>query len=266
MSLADFLKSFEAIIKFDNSNARNFRDIKFFNFTKNETNITNNVLNFNPKDMSDQELSQFLLKAKENGFTIAPADTKLLSLSETYESDSFKEDVLWFQGKIPQADLETLKSAFFLKQKLVNDEPTAEMKEGIRNRFGARGSTICNLFSAQYFKELIKPLYEACEIDTTLGRKTFDLYYETLIEDFPEALFISTWEPEGAVKGKVLSKMAYNKNYGIYKLHLHTVGKTNIKKVLSVAKSICEETPEFEFKITDDKGHYIRLTMFYKQS
>lgn len=159
-------------------------------------------------------------------------------------------------------DFSVLESAVYIKhlQENNNRVKIPKLKQQIRNKFGERGNTICNLYSASYFNKLIFPLYEELSKSPDFTIDNFKSTFDKLIRDFPLAIFIHRLMSVSEIKQKIRDRIETNKNYGIKKAHIHGIGKTNCENIKQAIKELEEEKYEFS-KSINEKNTIIIVTL-----
>lgn len=163
-------------------------------------------------------------------------DTKKL-LGEFKDVDSGSESqelISFFRGKIPPTDIEILRQAVFIKNKLDKREDVKHLKDGVVRQYGSRGRNICNLYSAGYFTAQIKPLYQELVSRPTFYQAEFDAAYERIVTESPYAIFVSNIMDEGEIVSEVKRKITVAKNYGIHYLNIHGIGRENVNNIIKI--------------------------------
>lgn len=162
----------------------------------------------------------------------------------------------FFKPIIPSNDYEALESALFLREKFHKREDVNKLKQDIRTRFGDRGNNISNLCTAGYFEELLMPLYNS-------SKEEFKRVYEDIVKSSMLALFVHSQMEDKEIPNKITEKLNISKKYGIKWIHIHGIGKSNVKKI---KRCIEEKKKFFDFfeKRIYDSEYIIVVQLLFK--
>jgi len=134
-------------------------------------------------------------------------------------------------------------------------------KQQIIRRFGQRGNTICNLYTAGYFHSIFLPLYDDLSKKDG-GIEEFKHTFDKLIRDFPLAIFINHLMTTDEVKTLIKNKVLNNIKYGIKRLHIHGINETNCKNIREAIKLLQEEREiSFTPTVIEEKDNIILVTL-----
>jgi hypothetical protein len=205
--------------------------------------IKDNVVTVNTQTITGKEkelVSDILKLGVEEGQIVIDEDSKkLLKEVKSIEEKGENKTVLeFFKGKIPATDHEILRAAYIIKQIYEMHSPVNKLRNDLLYRYGKRGINISNLCTAGYFTTLIKPLYEEMAALPDFSLEKFQERYNVLVEQYPFAVFVSSRDEYQTVKTEILNKIERNKKYGIKRLNIHGIGRSNVTKIQEVLHEI----------------------------
>lgn len=193
-----------------------------------------------------EKLKLLLQEYLENGNKLLQTDTaNLLEKLYNYNKENDDKQILqFFNGIIPPQDLEALEASLYLRSVFRKHEDVQSLKSDIRLSFGIRGNNIANLCTAGYFEEFLIPLYNA-------SKEKFKELYELIVGKSVLAVFVHQGTNTKVIQEEIEEKINASKKYGLKFLHIHGIGKNNVKKIkeyLSEKKEFFEffEKKEFE--------------------
>ncbi len=162
---------------------------------------------------------------------------------------------------IPE-DFFALESSIYIKhlQDTNRSSQIQKFKQQIRNRFGERGNTISNLYSAGYFDRLIFPLYDEMSKSSDFNPESFRTTFDKLVRDFPLAVFIHRLMQVSEIKEKIINRVETNKRYGVKKAHIHGIGRINCGNIKQAIKELEDENYKFS-KSVNEKNTIIIVTL-----
>ncbi|MCG2725264.1 MAG: hypothetical protein L6420_03230 [Elusimicrobia bacterium] len=252
----DKLKSF--CEKIEIKNALNF-------FSGNKT--TNNhyhihlgekkgVISFNPNKIPEEYQEELKNIVKEgyndSGYLL---DCKQINLIENVqEAQKVTNSYEALYGIIPKDDVYALKASIVIKNMADKKIPIEEHKINLVNNFGERGRKICNLYSAGYFEELLSLFHE-------VSKEDFLKNYHITINEYAFAVFVNIHIPKDRIITAIKDKLERNKNYGIYYVNVHAIGKINVDNTISAINKILDSYTSIEEETRDKKKNilFVRL-------
>ncbi len=209
------------------------------NITKNSHNSPivlddkNKVLNVDLKQFDDKQKEQFKeITSKsidEGNYLLENNSFDILEkLYEFNKGNDFSKHLSFFNGKINDDDYSALELSFFLRNLMVNHNPTNiyDYKKNISDRFGKRGGHIANLCTAGYFEELLIPIGKTSEDD-------FKYYYDLIVKREALTLFIHRDLKKSEIISIIKNKIKSAKLYGLQVLYIHSRGKRNNRTIRS---------------------------------
>jgi len=153
------------------------------------------------------------------------------------EESSNREFLSFFKGKISREDFAALRAAMYLN-KCFRDGSSKEkiltMKQGIVERYGARGNKISNLYSAGIFENTIKPLYEEMAKYAGFDEDDFLRYYDQIIEQEAFTVFASSYMTVDVLRDAIERKIKTNKRYGAKYVTVRGIGRNIIEMITEV--------------------------------
>lgn len=131
-----------------------------------------------------------------------------------------------------------MKAAIIIKARFIAHDSNSvnRLKNQLRLRYGERANTICNLHTANYFADVLIPLYE--EMNKRDEVESFLPMYNRLIADFPLAIFVNQKMTKTQLESEITSRVKRGRKYGIPTLNVHGIGVSNIKLIKDVLKSL----------------------------
>lgn len=169
------------------------------------------------------------------GGNIEEHTDKLIDDVSSYQSKGGSSKTLNKLRKIaPPKDIPIWESALYIRGVYEQDGNVGALKQTLKYRFGDRGGNIANLCTAGYLESVIFPIFDELSKRPDFTQNDFDSQYETIVTMYPFAVFVAQPSSEDEVLQEIKEKIDLNKNYGVSTLNIHTIGKSNIKKVNSV--------------------------------
>lgn len=154
---------------------------------------------------------------------------------------------------IPPADIPIIRAALYLKKKYRDRDPGVQrLKEDIVERYGDRGRKIANLCTAGYFENQILPLLQALQTGEKVDKTRFQEMYDIMILQSGFAVFVHAFMTKDRLKKTLLEKIDSNLKYGMKVLHIHGIGKENVKNIRRTVDEILAEHEDAISKINDD--------------
>ncbi len=268
MSILDNLKS---VFNIDLSSLKSINiNIHLFsgNKTSKSVEIIDNQANINidaVKAVDIPKLQKAILdavKVDDDLLIEEQANKRLLDISDVERYDDGTSLIEFFRGKISNSDLEILRASLYIKTVYERGERIGELKDNVIQKHGDRGRNIVNLCTAGYFTSIIKPLYCEMVVDPNFTPNLFLEAFNTIVNQSPFAIFVSSQMILEALLKEVESKMKLNKQYGIDHLNIHGIGETNVSKIellLGKLKDKFSRNPD-----TESSGRrYITVTIYF---
>jgi hypothetical protein len=265
-----FLENLQSLVKFDFdlSKLKNLT-VKLINNNtiKDFIHVENKIVIINvqavPPDKS-REVKELIKKSvtEEGQILLQDKSKKLVDEITVFESSGHTLDLVeFFRGKVSASDLEILRASLFVKDVYDRGGQVGDLKRSIIMRHGDRGRNIVNLCTAGYFSSIIKPLYLEMQSQSDFTIEKFLSTYNTIIMNYPFAIFVSNTTTLAELESEVEKKMAINKQYGINNLNLHGIGEDNIDKITAILEKFKEK---FTHRPTfDSERRYIMVTIWF---
>lgn len=222
-------------------------------------------VNVNAVDKNDIPQVQALIKkavSEEGLILIEDKSKQLVDEITIFEKTSHSLDLVeFFKGKLSSVDLEILRASLFVKDVYDKGGQVGDLKRSIIIRHGDRGRNIVNLCTAGYFHSIIKPLYLEMVSQADFTSEKFLGTYNTIIMNYPFAIFVSSSTSIASLEAEVERKMEINKKYGINNLNLHGIGEDNIEKITHIIE-------KFKAKFThrptyESERRYMMVTIWF---
>ncbi len=184
--------------------------------------------------------------------------TKLLNEAAISLKDPGNQSLLdFFINKIPSDDFRILKSALVIRDKFSKgDRDIPLYKRQLADTYGNKAYVICNLVTAHYFEDFLRPLYETMSRQINFEIDDFRKAYVKLIEDFPIAIFVNINMNPKTVEAEIRQKIANNKKYEIPYLNIHGIGEANMKCIGEVISTL-KLKEDYTQKSIDNKNNII---------
>ena len=87
-----------------------------------------------------------------------------------------------------------------------------------------RGNTISNLCTAGYFEKIMIPLYNSSLTE-------FWRYYDLALDMGITDLFVNATMTTSKIRDEISRRLKLAKTYGLRYIHIHGIGKKNIKNI-----------------------------------
>ena len=213
------------------------------------------TFHINPSQISKEQSKHLLNYFIESGVPIL--EEKSEKLLEDFCKKEKKEDsrelLSYFLNKIDQNDYNALRASLYVRDLFdMHSDGVESLKNEIIMKWGDRGRNICNLCSARYFENYIRPMYEYFEKHDD-GINKFKVAYETIVTQLPFSVFINRHMKKEHIEKVILDKMKARK-YGIKEFNVHALGKMAIKNIREVLDDIGAKG-EITFEITHQESN-----------
>lgn len=186
-----------------------------------------------------KQVSQFLFETPKAQANI----TRIKEYSIDNDIDQYSKNFV--RENIPERDKATWFTSLILRdafRKGKMDE-VQRIKDQVRDTQGERGNNITNLCSANYLETLIIPLYKLLVEDRGDKSKFLEIY-ETIVVDFPFAVFVASNTTLEEVKAEIIEKIHTVRMYGWYRVSVHGIGSENVKRIQKLALEIQNENDD----------------------
>lgn len=165
--------------------------------------------------------------------------------------------------KIPKKDLPIWEAALYIRSVHVRGVSVDTLIKNLKLRYGDRGNNIAKLCTAGYLEDIILPIYDELSNSPDFNVEGFNSRYEIIVTKYPFAVFVAHATPDDEVLKEIRTKIEYNKTYGISTLNIHTIGKDNKNKVLSIlANDEIKQHFSREPKIITD-GNILQAVIYF---
>ena len=149
----------------------------------------------------------------------------------------------YFKDHIPNNYLDMLKVAILVKNEYDSGHIRSAqiLKQQLAERYGIVANTICNLYSAGYFKEFLVPYFDEKVKDKNYTNEQFSNDFVRLMNDFPIAVFISNADSSEDVEKTIRIRVERNKRQGIKNFKVHGIGVQNVEKISETIQNMQNE-------------------------
>lgn len=201
---------------------------------------------------------------QEKGFlgTTPQSKVNLQLIDEYSKKDKDIELRKFIQKNLPQKDRSIWYSALILKEQFSKGDKNEvnRLKTEISISNPGRGANIANLCSANYLESHIIPLYKFL-VDERRNEQLFLKIYETIVTEFPFAVFVSQEKSLKDLQSEVKTKIDMVKKYGWKKVSVHGIGEKNVKKIMKITMEIQKENKDLKVDISsfESKGKIITV-------
>jgi hypothetical protein len=265
MSLLDKLKGIISI----SVDVSNLKDIHFFsdNTKKEIYNIDNRTININVNNISAKDIPQVqeaIRQAVNDQSDVLLEDKAKLLVEDIGREENNKNNqdlITFFQGKLPQNDVDLLRASLYVKSVYDKDLPIGDLKNNVINKYGDRGRHFVNLCTAGYFSSIFKPLYLEMEKDKEFSKEAYLKIFNKLMDQSPFAIFVYNQITPDELEKSVREKIKVNKKYGINYLNIHGIGESNINKIEKLLIKIRQELKEIPD--VESSRNYIIITLYF---
>lgn len=171
-----------------------------------------------------------------------------LQLIDQYSKENKDVEAREFiQKKLPQKDRSIWYSALILKEQFSKGDKNEvnRLKTEMSISNPGRGGNIANLCSAGYLESHIMPLYKFL-VSEKGNEQLFLTIYETIVMEFPFAVFVSQGRGLKDLQSEVKTKIDMVRNYGWKKVSVHGIGESNVKKIMEIAMEIQKENKDLK--------------------
>lgn len=274
-----FLEKLKHLLKLD----INISDINLVNLSINIQKNSNNeckpvvyspesnLLTLNLENLTQEQspaLGTILKQAVADGATLLEekSNETLRDISHSEQSDDVKSVLDFFRNIIPKDDFDALRAAMYIRTRFkdgCDSKSIYDLKGGVIKKYGKRGLKICNLCSAGYFENLLKPLYEDMRKYQDFSIEKFISHYNLIISEEAFAVFISRDMPGNEVKYIIEEQIKRNFKYGVKKVDIHGIGRDNSKKIRDAIYDIEIAYPKMNKRIGEE-GRIIFATLSFE--
>jgi hypothetical protein len=218
-----------------------------------------------PQNIIEMITKEFIEKAPADSRFVDSEMNNLIEISEDSISDK-NEDLEYFKKLLRKEDIAILKAAIVIKEVSQRGNSVSNLKNLLCERYGSRAGVIANLYSAGYFASVFKPLNTELEKAPEYSIDMFRSKFDSLVEDFPMAIFVSQGMSTESLKEEIIKKALYTRKYGIYSFNIHAIGKKNIQTVNSAINSLIkdEKVSKEQFLFQENEGDTIKVIFLYE--
>lgn len=194
------------------------------------------------------KITQKILAQGKGFLVVTPQSQANLQLIDKYsKKDKDIELREFIQKKLPQRDRSIWYSALILREQFSkgNKNEVNRLKTEMSISNPGRGGNIANLCSTGYLESHIIPLYKFL-VDEKGKEQLFLKIYETIITEFPFAVFVSQEKSLKDLHNEVKTKIDMVKKYGWEKVSVHGIGEDNVKKIMKITMEIQKENKDLK--------------------
>jgi len=181
-------------------------------------------------------------------------------VKDIQKKDSKFEKIGFFKDKLLLSDYNALETSVYIQSVFEEGKDITKFKRQLIEKFGSRGNTICKLYGAGYFHNLIQPLYAQLSMEKSFVIDDFRKIFDRLIEEFPFAIFVNRTMNANDIIAEIENKIHKNKKYGIQSLNLHGINTVNVKNI-RVAIEQLENKGKIKIKSVDEKDKMILVSI-----
>jgi len=185
------------------------------------------IINVNNLPLKEKKiLKAIIIDSIDNdkAILIANSRTELLDKLYKYNDSNDNQILSFFKPILSNKDWETLRDSLFLRNEFKKHININNLKLDIKTRYGERGNTISNLCTAGYFEEVMIPLFNSSQTD-------FWNYYDLSLDMGITALFVNDKMKINEIRDEIKRRLHLGKEYGLQNIHIHGIGKKNIKNI-----------------------------------
>lgn len=239
--------------------------------TKTQNNTFNGpvlILNNADEKSVDKVLSALKLDAIPEGTELiaAPTTQRLNEIDKTFWSETVQAKIKELSPIVPSRDKHILEESIFLQEEYDQGIRVSEYTRDLAIRYGRRGNSICHLYSAGYFNDILLPAYkELIENDNPQFEEYKDIY-ELVVDESLLAIFIGQRHKQKDIIDMIISKIEANQKAGFYNFNIHGIGKTNKMAILKALKN--ERIKKFleGEPVVESKNKMHTVTIFFKET
>lgn len=202
------------------------------------------------------------LISKDDAFLNFNRNKGIETLME-YKDNSSDDVVEFFRGKIPEEDFIILSISKYIKKLYDSNQRSKgdSKRQEIQRWYGQRGLNIYNLYSAKYFENNLRPLYELlADSDNPNFLNDFKEILTIYIDNPSIIFFVSNSKNYDETKKLFDDLVCKNISFGIYRVNIHGINKENIQKILHLVEDYKEQIEREETKYSGD-SIMVKLTL-----
>lgn len=211
-----------------------------------------------------ETVKMILTKDKDYLFGTGRAQENLRTIDNYQHTSSDIESRDFVRNCIPESDKAVWFSSLMLRSEFQqgHTDEVIRLKSQIVIAQGNRGKNIANLCSAGYLESLIMPLYRLLVTDNDDRQHFFDIY-QTIITDYPFAVFVSVARTTNEIKKEIIEKIQIVKRYGWDRVAVHGIGRENVRRIQRLTLQIeseCENVLGSDVNSHQSNGEIITVT------
>ncbi|MEN8253442.1 MAG: hypothetical protein ABFQ62_03660 [Patescibacteria group bacterium] len=270
LDLSGLLKNLQTVFSDNKIDLRNFINID------NSKHIDNRKieLSVSVKDASKEELKQLENQAapiikqmmeKAGDFQLESHSSKeQMGLITGFSKKSRSDSVFGFvQENLPASDIAVWISALILRDesRANNWEEVRKLKKQIVSLAGKRGSNIANLCNEGYLETHIIPLHGYL-VGESKNKKEFLDLYELIVTEHVFAVFAHQHVPKKDLVEEISDKIALVKQYGWDRVHIHAIGRDNVRLVKESIAEILDKCEGIKDTKETSGLNHIKVSLF----
>ena len=191
--------------------------------------------------------------------------SQLEDIKDTESDLEIKELLAFFKDKIHSEDFAALRSAIYIKNKFDAHAPEVRvLRSELRDKFGLRGIKISNLWSENYFKNLIMPLYRELSTHSGFSNDEFKEMFNLIVQEEAFAIFVPSTMTSDQLNSIVHKKILKNMRYGVYSITIHGIGKDCVETIQDTMSYI-ESNHEVIDRSISVKKSIIRAKFWFRK-
>lgn len=197
---------------------------------------------FNEEDrIKIKELIDSSIQEEDSPFLTEKSAEKVKQIKKNLPKLNDKELLFFYKDKINSEMYGAFEMSLIVRNSFRNGEDIIELKRDIALKFPAFGNNICNLTTSDYFDKYFRDLYNEFVKELDFKISKYQAEVERIVFELPYMVFINRYKSFEEFLGEVRYKLSRLKKYGTDKLKLHSIGKENVDKSLSIAEEFASE-------------------------
>lgn len=190
-----------------------------------------------PPDLKEA-LRQAILEYHENGQPLLTEKSAgLLDYVQHHQKEG-NAVIDALHGIIRAEDILALRAAYIIKTKSEAGEDINELRDGLIRKYGERGRKLTNLTSSGYVDSVILPTYIAMRQAPDYQVRYFVDFYDAFVDESGFAVFVNSSMSADGAAAEILKKLARNRSYGKYYVHVHGLGIPIVETIVKAVKAL----------------------------